>query len=269
MFVFKRNQIIITALVFMVAIAAYLNFTDKNNMVQPTFEDDRQTLAQNDGVTYTDYFLAQEFEDIDTLAPDLEGIQDDEMAAIEDIMLDEHGMVIEDSEVSSENIASTDKTDFSQENVTLTLKDKVAAENKEAQSKTDNNLESNEVVVVNKSYDVNYFVEAKMDREQKRSEQIEILTECVNNKTLDKESKADAAGNLINLQQRIEQESAIEALLKAKGFKEVFVRMSDNDVDVVIDRDKLEDSEIAQIEDIVRRKTGYTTSQIRISPLKN
>lgn len=107
-----------------------------------------------------------------------------------------------------------------------------------------------------------------MDREQKRSEQIEILSECINNSTLEKEAKADAAGNLITIQERIEKESSIESLIKAKGFKEVFVRISDDDVDVVINKKKIEDEDIAQIEDIVRRKTGYTTSQIRISPLK-
>ena len=241
MFVFKRNQIIITALVFMVAIAAYLNFTDTKNVVQPTFEDEGKTVNQTDDSTYTDYFLTHEFDDIDTLAPDFDQM-DEEQMALEENILDEENMNLQDQ----------------------SLKDQVIAENKTAQSMLDN-----ETVVVNKNYDVNYFIEARMDREQKRSEQIEILTECVSDKTLDKESKADAAANLITLQERIEKESAIESLLKAKGFKEVFVRMSDNDVDVVIDRENLEEAEIAQIEDIVRRKTGYTTSQIKISPLKN
>lgn len=241
MFVFKRNQIIITALVFMVAIAAYLNFTDNKNVVQPTFEDEGKTVTQSNDSTYTDYFLTHEFDDIDPLAPDFDQMDEDQMALEEDILGDEN-------------------VEFKEE----TLKDKVITENQTAQA-----MQDDETVVVNKNYDVNYFIEARMDREQKRSEQIEILTECVSDKTLDKESKADAAANLITLQERIEKESAIESLLKAKGFKEVFVRMSDNDVDVVIDRENLEEAEIAQIEDIVRRKTGYTTSQIKISPLKN
>ena len=55
MFVFKRNQIIITALVFMVAIAAYLNFTDNKNEVQPTFEDDAQQVTDKADLTYVDF----------------------------------------------------------------------------------------------------------------------------------------------------------------------------------------------------------------------
>ena len=39
-------------------------------------------------------------------------------------------------------------------------------------------------------------------------------------------------------------------------------------VDVVVDRSELTDAEVAQIEDIVKRKTGMASDKIRISPLK-
>lgn len=240
MFVFKRNQIIITALVFMVSIAAYLNFTDRKNAVQPTFDDEGQKItetadgSQNMDENFDDYFTTYEFADIDTLAPDIDG--EDSLSA----------------------------------DATMSFKDKVIAENQDANSKTNSKSDDKEeVVLVNTSHDVSYFVEAKMDREQKRSEQIEMLSECIGSNTLDKDSKSDAASNLITLQERIEKESSIESLLKAKGFKEVFVRISDDDVDVIINKEKIEEADVAQIEDIVRRKTGYATSQIKISPLKS
>lgn len=259
MFIFKRNQIIITALVFMVSIAAYLNFTDRKNAVQPTFDDDGQKISDTAaGVEdvdeiYDDFFTSYELADIDTLAPDFEAGMDDELTA-----------EVDGDEITGED--ALEDSNLVSESKPISLKDKMMVENKKV---TDGVVESEEVVLVNKSHDVNYFVEAKMDREQKRSEQIEMLAECLGTETLDKDSKANAASNLITLQERIENESAIESLLKAKGFKEVFVRISDDDVDVVINRDKIEEADIAQIEDIVRRKTGYATSQIRISPLKS
>lgn len=242
MFIFKRNQIIITALVFMVSIAAYLNFTDKRNAVQPTFDDDGDRIAEGSMTDEIDddFFTSYEFDDISTLPPDFD-LEMDEMAEGED-MLDE-------------------------DNIVMSLQDKMLAENQKVKSPAKSN-NKDEIVLVNKSHDVDYFVEAKMDREQKRAEQIEMLSECINNETLDKDSKSDAASNLITLQERIEKESSIESLLKAKGFKEVFVRISDEDVDIIINKEKIEDADIAQIEDIVRRKTGYSTSQIKISPLK-
>jgi len=43
--------------------------------------------------------------------------------------------------------------------------------------------------------------------------------------------------------------------------------MDDETVDVVVDKDTLTDAEVAQIEDIVKRKTGMDASQIRINTL--
>ena len=256
MFVFKRNQIIITALVFMVSIAAYLNFTDNQNAVQPTFEDEGERITDTAMLddNYDDFFTTYEFDDISTLAPDFDSLED---VALEDDLAD--GEIADAGDTMIE------------ENIITSQKDKMIAENNQAkpQEKAEADIGPDEVVLVNKSHDVNYFVEVKMDREQKRSEQVELLSECISSATLDKESKSDAANNLITLQERIEQESGIESLLKAKGFREVFVRISDDDVDVVINKEKIEEADIAQIEDIVRRKTGYATSQIKISPLKN
>ncbi len=276
MFVFKRNQIIITALVFMVSIAAYLNFTDNKNAVQPTFEDEAEKIVEGaDGINVIgendDLFTSYEFADIDTLAPDgedeLDGAQD-ELTADAQTPKDPQ---VSEADVLAQTGENKTPGNIVEEWAPMSLKEKMMAENKKVLDKVANNtvVDDEEVVLVNKSHDVNYFVEAKMDREQKRSEQVEMLAQCISNDTLDKDSKSDAATNLITLQERIEKESAIESLLKAKGFKEVFVRISDDDVDVVINREKIEEADIAQIEDIVRRKTGYATSQIKISPLKN
>lgn len=267
MFIFKRNQIIITALVFMVAIAAYLNFTDNQNAVLPTFEDDAKQVTQKEDLTYADFLESYELGEISTLPPDIDSIEVDSMEV--DGMLVAQDVAFEDGEGLENDLTADTQTEFKEEKIIFSLKDKVIAENQNAQSKTNQKTADYETAVVSKSYDVNYFIEARMDREQRRSEQIEILSECLSNNTLDKDSKANAATNLITIQERIEKESGIESLLKAKGFKEVFVRISDDDVDVVINKENIEDADIAQIEDIVRRKTGYATSQIKISPLKN
>ena len=57
-------------------------------------------------------------------------------------------------------------------------------------------------------------------------------------------------------------------MIESKGFKEAYVRIDDETVDVVVDKEELTDAEVAQIEDIVKRKTGFEADKIRISPLK-
>ena len=52
---------------------------------------------------------------------------------------------------------------------------------------------------------------------------------------------------MMELQQKIEKETAAEAMIKSKGFKEAYVRMDDTTVDVVVDKDKLTDAEVAQL----------------------
>ena len=113
-----------------------------------------------------------------------------------------------------------------------------------------------------------YFAEAKLDREQSRAKQKDILNDMLENKNISQEQKDKCTESMMELQQRIEKETAAEAMIESKGFKEAYVRMDDNTVDVVVDKDKLTDAEVAQIEDIVKRKTGMETSKIRIGTLQ-
>ena len=114
-----------------------------------------------------------------------------------------------------------------------------------------------------------YFVQAKLDREQSRAKQQGILTDIINNTKLSDSQKEEAANGLIEIQERIEKETASEDMIKAKGFSEAYVRIDDETVDVVVKADTLTEQQLAQIEDIVTRKTGYSADKIRISPLKN
>ncbi|MEF9959701.1 MAG: SpoIIIAH-like family protein [Niameybacter sp.] len=232
MFQFKRNQVIVTVLVFMIAIAAYLSLTEApTNLTVPDVADsDGLTIDIADAEIDQDFFDA--FGVMETLPPD----GDDALIGMESVEVSTPGNTVGTKEVV---IA---KKDASQENV---------------------------ATVDSKNVDVSYFAEEKMLREQSRAKQIETLNEYVADPNLDKESKSKAANDLLTIQERIEKETGAESLLRAKGFKDVFVRMDADTVDVVVNKEEaLTDGEIAQIEEIVQRKTGYTVGQIKISCLK-
>ena len=80
--------------------------------------------------------------------------------------------------------------------------------------------------------------------------------------------KSLAAQEIIALQKRVENEAVAEAMIKAKGFNEVFVRIYDESVDVIVDREEISQQEAAQIQDISTRITGAEAADIRISLLK-
>ena len=54
-------------------------------------------------------------------------------------------------------------------------------------------------------------------------------------------------------------------MLEAKGFQDVVVSVMNDSVDVVVGKATLTDSERAQIEDIVKRKTQMSADKITIN----
>ena len=220
MFIFKRNQIVITALVVMIAAAGYLNYID-SNPVEPS-----EVVVNDEG--------------------DIMGIVPEEEIAEVDNQNNQDAVASAESET---NLQSSEKTSES---------DNVSAKDSEP----------GEAVFVNTSNDSSYFIQAKLDREQARAKEKDILTEMLNNNNVEQTKKSECANAMLEIQQRIEKETASEAMIESKGFDEVYVRIDDETVDVVVNKEKLTDSEIAQIEDIIKRKTGVSADKIRINPMK-
>ena len=69
----------------------------------------------------------------------------------------------------------------------------------------------------------------------------------------------------VKLNDTIEKETDVETVLAAKGYSDAIVTISDEAVDVSLNVESLSDTERAQIEDIVIRKTGYDISSVAIS----
>ena len=111
--------------------------------------------------------------------------------------------------------------------------------------------------------------QAKLNREQIRAKNKESLMDIINNAALTETSKAEAVAKLSQITDNSEKEIAAELLLEAKGFEDVVVSMLDGNVDVVVNKTTLTDYEKAQIEDVVKRKTGVTTDKITINVCNN
>ena len=112
-----------------------------------------------------------------------------------------------------------------------------------------------------------YAAAMKLNREQVRSENRAALMEIINNEQLSQEAKQDAINTMIELTEIAEMEANAEMLLEAKGFTNVVVSINDNSCDVVLDMGEITDAKRAQVEDIVKRKTGVSADKIVITPL--
>lgn len=110
---------------------------------------------------------------------------------------------------------------------------------------------------------------AKLNREQIRAKNKESLMDIINNSSLTEASKAEAVAKLSAITESSEKEIAAELLLEAKGFNDVVVSLTDENADVVVNKTQLTDSQRAQIEDIIKRKTGVTADKITINVCNN
>ncbi|MDD5829081.1 MAG: SpoIIIAH-like family protein [Lachnospira sp.] len=111
--------------------------------------------------------------------------------------------------------------------------------------------------------------EAKLNREQVRAKSKETLLNIINNNEISEENKTAAVNELAQITEYSEKEIASELLLEAKGFGDVVVSIANGSVDVVVNTTSITDSQRAQIEDIVKRKTGLPASKITINVCNN
>ncbi len=111
--------------------------------------------------------------------------------------------------------------------------------------------------------------EAKLNREQVRAKNKEMLLNIINSTELNEAAKADAVAQITEISENSQKETAAELLLEAKGLGNSVVSIQDGEVDVVINSAGISDTQRAQIEDIIKRKTGVTADKITINVCNN
>ena len=200
--IMKKNQVIITSLAILIAVAGYLNFAD----VDLGFKDKETSTDSSSILDDVDYDLT------------------DETA-----LLDENGADSSLSDVSDQATSTPGEA-------VLTAASDFAAQ-------------------------------AKLSREQIRSQNKADLQAIINNQELGDDQKQEAVSTMVSMADLTEKESAAELLLEAKGFENVIVNLTGETADIVVPEADLSDAKRAQIEDIVKRKTGIAPENIVITPL--
>lgn len=141
-------------------------------------------------------------------------------------------------------------------------------ENTEIVSDVEDELNPGESVLTNNLINLtDYAVTVKLNREQVRAANKETLLEIINNEQLSDDAKTDAINKMVEITDVAEREANAEMLLEGKGFANVVVSISEDSCDVVLDMGEVTDAKRAQVEDIVKRKTGVSADKIVITPL--
>lgn len=233
----KKNQIMITALAIMIAIAGYLNFAGSKISEEEILETgaDSAVTAKEDAPDTEDTQVASLFE-----------ISDEDMEAAEN-----YDIASLDSDVVSEEPDYLDET--MQESMAENTGDELSDQSVPGEA------------VFTSSSSLDSLSGAKLLKEQVRARNKETLLEIINNVNISDEQKQEAIDGMIAITDAAEKETAAEILLQAKGFDDAVVSIADGMVDVVINTSDLTEAQRAQIEDIVVRKTGIGAENIVIS----
>lgn len=231
----------ITALAIMIAVAGYLNFTSNK------ISDDDLAVNSNE-VEITN-------EQADASSLDISDEDIEQAANITDIESLDSEVIQESDNYLSEDVASADGLD------TMLDTDTLAEAEVPAQNETPGEA------VFTSAESISSLSNAKLVKEQTRSKNKETLLEVINNTGIDSSQKQDAIDHMIALTDLAEKEMSAEILLEAKGFTDAVVSISDGCVDVCVADGDLSDAKRAQIEDIVKRKTGISAENIIITPI--
>ena len=230
----KKNQVMITALALMIAVAGYLNFAG-NRITQEEIVTTGSDTVETAKVTGDD----SQYEDIQSM--------DSELVLEEDNYLEQSmdDILAEDITVDEEN-ADLEAGSDSVEEITGDVPGEA---------------------VFTSVAGMDSLSGAKLLKEQTRAKSKETFLEIINNTNIAEEQKQEAIDGMIALTDVAEKETAAEILLEAKGFEDVVVSITDDMVDVVVNTAELTEAQRAQIEDIVVRKTGLNPEAIVISTL--
>mgnify|MGYP000889716278 CR=1 FL=1 len=226
--VVRKNQVIVTALAIMIVVAGYLNFTGQEISTSGLVSSQNKEQS------------------VQKKAEDKKSQKEDTVETSTDSKKD-----------------TTAKTDISAEDdgkdeYTVNDSGEVVASEEDP----------GEAVMVSNSLNSDYFSAAKLSREQSRAKNKETLMEIINNKSVTSKDKKAAVKEVAKITKASEKENAAELMLEAKGFSDAVVSISQGNADVIVNAKELSSQQIAQIEDIVKRKTGIAAHNIVITPVK-
>ena len=117
--------------------------------------------------------------------------------------------------------------------------------------------------VSSESTESDYFKELRKQRTDAREESLSIIEESLKSDKLTDEQKEKLTQKTEALAAAAEKESAIETLLKAKGFGSVLAVIGEEEVNVIVEG-PIDSAATVKIQDAVISQTDFALPQIKI-----
>lgn len=109
-----------------------------------------------------------------------------------------------------------------------------------------------------------YFAEYRIDRERTRGALAERLRELMESQNTPDSARQQATTQYLQLTQTMALESQAEALVKARGFEDVIIHLTQDTAQVVVKAASLSQQQFLQVVDTVNRVTSIKSSAITV-----
>lgn len=223
--ILKRNQIIIIVIALMLVTAGYLNYTTNHDGAIPTSTN---TEEKTDVASIGDAKLVSS-----------NGVEDG---------INEEALVSNGEE-------GTDK-----------VQETAVVENDLEKTNTNTNNTNTSITTSTTSKETKeYFSSSRLSRETMYSQMLESYRKILENETISETQKSIAQTEIKNINDIKNKIMICENLIKTKGIEDLVIFVNDKSISVVVRTDKLEQEQIAQIQNIIEREMQTEISNIHIS----
>lgn len=110
-----------------------------------------------------------------------------------------------------------------------------------------------------------YFAQSRLDRDKMYSQMLDNYQKILETNNLSSEEKKIAQEEIKRINNEKNAIMIAENLIKTKGFQDIVIFVNNGNVTGVVQKDKLDEKDIAQIQNIITRELNAKTNKINIS----
>lgn len=127
-----------------------------------------------------------------------------------------------------------------------------------------NTINTNSEEVNTKPVD-DYYSSSRLTRSTMYSQMLEAYEKILSNDSIPTDQKTIAQNEVKNINDLRNRIMICENLIKTKGFEDLIIFVNDDNIDVIIKANKLEQEQIAQIQNIITREFEADLANVHIS----
>lgn len=237
--VIKKNQIVVFVVALMLIVAGYLNFSGDstiNNLIPTsTLADSKEMASIGDAKLVSANIVEENNEKI-------ENSENEEM--------------LEDNPEQPSNVQSNTNNVENIANTTPSTGETI---------ETEEAISTNGVTTENNYDTENYFTQSRLDRDTMYSQTLDTYQKIINNENISEDQKSIAQEEISKINKEKNSIMIAENLIKVKGFEDLIIFVNGENVSIIVKADKLEEKDIAQIQNIITRELGASIENINIS----